>query len=189
MTGSALQSLELIERLHAEVGVEAPRPAEHSLRWIGTWIGIAGVPLLVGEGEIEEIVETPPVTRIPGTKPWVMGVAAFKGGLLPVISGDALFRREPYSGRVRDYCMVIKRPGLYFGITLSHVEGNFGLPIQDRLTDHSVDPDFEKYTVGGFSYRGEFLAILDIDKLVADEAVSDASAANGFSSEGKDDEH
>ncbi|MDX1732755.1 MAG: chemotaxis protein CheW [Halioglobus sp.] len=188
MSATALQSLELIERLYAESGVAAPKLEEQSMRWVGTSLGIAGVPLLVGEGELEEIVETPPVTPIPGTKPWVMGVAAYKGGLLPVFSGDVLFRNRAYTGRVRDYCMVIRRPGVYFGITLSHVERDLRLPIEDRIVDHPVDPDFAKFTLGGFMYKGEFLAVLDIDTLVADEEVADASAARNSSIEGENDE-
>lgn len=188
MNSTALQSLELIERLHADHGTDLPQTEEHSLRWVGTSLGIAGVPLLVAEGELEEIVETPPVTPIPGTKPWVMGVASYKGGLLPVFSGDVLFRKKPYTGRVRDYCMVIRRPGLYFGITLSEVNRDLRLPLEDRIVDHPVDPDLEKYTLGGFMYRGEFLAVLDINTLIADEDFSDASAARNSSKEGENDE-
>jgi len=188
MAMSALQSLELIERLHAYDGVAPPKLEEMRMNWVGTSLGIAGVPLLVSEGELDEVIETPRVTSIPGTKPWVMGVAAFKGGLLPVLSGDVLFRNRPYTGRVRDYCMVIRRPGLYFGVTLSHVQRDLRFPIEDRLMDHPVDPDFAQYTLGGFKYRGEFLAVLDIDKLVADEEIANASAAKHFSTKGKTDE-
>jgi twitching motility protein PilI len=177
MTIPGLQALELIERLHAYDAVPPPAMEEQGTRWVGTSLGIAGVSLLVGEGELEEVIETPPVTTIPGTKPWVMGVAAVRGGLLPVFSGDVLFRGRPYTGRVRDYCMVINRPGLHFGITLSHVQRDLRFPIEERLMDHPVDPDFARFTLGGFKYRGDFLAVLDIDKLVADEELSDASAA------------
>lgn len=187
MAISALQSLELIERLHAYDGVTPPAKVDEArMYWVGTLLGIAGVPLLVGEGELQEIIETPETTSIPGTKPWVMGVAAYKGGLLPILSGDVLFRNRPYTGRVRDYSMVIRRPGLYFGITLSHVQRDLRLPIEDRVLDHPVDPDFARFTLGGFKTDGEFLAVLDIDKLVADEDVANASA--GVNSSGKGEE-
>ena len=65
---SALQSLELMERMHAYDGVTPPALENDSMRWVGTCLSIAGVPLLVGEGELEEVIETPPVTTIPGTK-------------------------------------------------------------------------------------------------------------------------
>ena len=173
---SALQSLELVERLHAYDSVSPPDFKELDETWVGTSLGIAGVPLLIGEGELEEIIETPPVTTIPGTKAWVIGVAAYKGGLLPIFSGDGLFRSRAYTGRIRDYCMVIRRPGQYFGLTLSHVQRDLRFPIEDRVMDHQVDPDFAEYTLGGFKYKGDFLAVLDIDKLVEDAELSNASA-------------
>jgi twitching motility protein PilI len=189
MAISALQSLELIERLHAYDSVQPPAPEnEESMRWVGTALSIAGVPLLVGEGELEEVIETPPCTPIPGTKPWVLGVAAFKGGLLPILSGDVLFRKRPYTGRTRDYCMVIKRPGIHFGITLSHVQRDQQFPIEERLMDHAVDPDFAEFALGGFRFEDRFLAVLDIDKLVADEELANASAAQTSSFRGKNDE-
>jgi len=183
MSISALQSLELVERLHAYDSVSPPVLEEQRASWVGTSLGIAGVPLLIGEGELEEIIETPSVTTIPGTKDWVIGVAAFKGGLLPIFSGDVLFRKSQYTGRVRDYCMVIRRPNLNFGLTLSHVQRDLRFPIEERLLDHPVDPAFANFTVGGFNYKGEFLAILDIDKLVADEELSNASATRVSSQE------
>ena len=188
MSDTAKEALELVERLHAYDSAEALSAEELARSWVGTSVGIAGVSVLIGAGEVEEVIETPAVTPIPGTKPWVMGVAAFKGGLLPVFSGDAMFRNQPYTGRVRDYTMVIRRPGVFFGITLSHVERDLRLPIEDRIIEHEVDPDFAKFTLGGFKYRGEFLAVLDIDKLVADENISDVSAAKVSLIEGKNDE-
>lgn len=175
MNMSAQQSLGLLERLYAYDSMPLPALAEPAETWVGTSLGIAGVPVLIGAGEIEEIIETPQMTTIPGTKEWVIGVAAYKGGLLPIFSGDVLFRRRPYTGRMRDYCMVISQPGQYFGITLSHVQRDLRFPVEERVIDHPVDPDFAQYTLGGFMYKGDFLAVLDIDKLVADEELSNAA--------------
>ena len=181
MSISSVQSLELLERLYAYDSVASPDFEEQGATWVGTSLGIAGVPLLIGAGELDEIIETPPVTTIPGTKDWVIGVAAYKGGLLPVFSGDVLFRGRPYTGRMRDYCMVISRPGQYFAITLSHVQRDLRFPVEERVTDQPVDPDFAEYTLGGFMYKGDFLAVLDVDKLVLDEELSNASAGKASS--------
>jgi twitching motility protein PilI len=188
MGTSALQSLELLERINAYDGVTPPAIETEQMRWVGTSLSIAGVTLLVGEGDIEEIIETPAVTIIPGTKPWVMGVAAFKGGLLPILSGDVLFRKRPYLGRVRDYCMVVRRPGMYFGITLSDIQGDLKFDIDQRDMNHPVDPDFAKFSLGGFNHERRFLAVLDIDKLVADDDLSNASASGNSMMKGKSDE-
>ncbi len=177
MAITALQSLQLLERHYRHAAVAAPVSSEAVMQWAGTALSIAGVPLLVGEGELEELVEMPNVTRIPGTKPWVLGVGSHKGTLLPVFSGDVLFRRVPYTGRARDYCMVIRRQGLYFAITLSGIWGSLRLPLEERDMEHGVDRDFSNYCLGGFHHRGKFMAVLDIDKLVADPGFANASAS------------
>ena len=188
MASNACQAVALLEQNYADNGVESPALASAPMTWMGTSLGIAGVPMLVGEGEIDEIVETPAVTAIPGTKPWVMGVAAYMGGLLPIISGDAFFRGRPYAGRVRDFCMVIRRPGFYFGITLSDVERDMKFPLEDRDMEYSVDEDFANFTLGGFHDGERFLAILDIEKWVVDGELSNAAAPGSVSNEGTSDE-
>ena len=188
MTTSALQALDELARGQAEKGHSSPSVSDARMTWMGTSLGIAGVPLLVGEGELQEIIETPPVTPIPGTKPWVMGVAAYMGGLLPIISGDVFFRGRPYVGRVREFCMIIRRPGFYFGITLSDIERDIKFPVEERYMEYPVDPDFAEFTLGGFHSDDRFLAILDVDKLVADSELSNAAASRTAANEEISDE-
>ncbi|MEE4144900.1 MAG: chemotaxis protein CheW [Halieaceae bacterium] len=188
MSSRALQAVAKLEQLHAANGAFTPALASAPMTWMGTSLGIAGVPLLVGAGEIDEIIETPAVTSIPGTKPWVLGVAAYMGGLLPIISGDVLFRHRPYAGRVRDFCMVIRRPGFYFGITLSDVERDMKFPLEDRDMAYEVDEDFADFTLGGFHDGERFLAILDVERLVTDSDLSNAAIPVAVSNEGMSDE-
>ena len=188
MSSFALKAVAMLEQTYLDNSVDSPGLSAATMTWTGTSLGIAGVPLLVGAGEIDEIVETPAVTSIPGTKPWVMGVAAYMGGLLPIISGDVLFRRRPYAGRVRDFCMVIRRPGFYFGITLSDVERDMRFPLEDRDMEYAVDSNFAGFTLGGFHEGNRFLAILDVDRLVADTELANASASIAVSHEGMNDE-
>lgn len=184
----ALSHLELLQRNFCHDAVPVPAPEDHVMQWVGTSLGIAGVPLLIGEGELEEIIETPETTTIPGTKPWVIGLAAHKGGLLPVISGDQFFRSAPYTGRVRDYCMVIRRPGIYFAMTLSHIERDLKFRSEQRDMTQAVDPDFRDFSLGGFFHHNKFLAILDIDKLVVDNNMANASVSNSDSTEVNNDD-
>jgi len=176
MSVSALQALDSLERAQVRSGMVSPTVTDACMTWLGTSLAIAGLPVLVGEGEMDEIVETPAVTPIPGTKPWVLGVASYMGGLLPIISGDVFFRGRPYAGRVRDFCMVIRRPGFYFGLTLSDVERDMKFPLEQRDMAYPVDPDFAEFALGGFHCGERFLAVLDIDKLVGDSELSNAAA-------------
>lgn len=188
MTSEALQSFDQLCTSYASEAVPPPSFENTEMNWVGTSLGVAGVPLLLGEGELEEIIETPASTVIPGTKHWVIGVASHKGGLLPIISGDELFRKVAYMGRSREYCMVIRRPGFHFAITLSQVERDMKFPVALRDMTHDVDPDFADYCLGGFHYRKNFLAVLDIDKLLVESGLADASAVNTVLTEECNDE-
>ncbi len=183
MHQSAMDLLQELEDRYAEAASPRPARGEHVMYWTGTHLGIAGVPLLVGASELNEIIETPRVTPIPGTKPWVMGLAAHRGGLLPVFSGDTFFRGQPHTGRVREYCMVIRRQGLYFGMTLSAVHRHMKFPIEKRDMTHPTDTDFARFCLGGFHSDNTFLAVLDIDKLAADSELGSASITDGDTSE------
>lgn len=173
MAGAVLQMLRKLERLWSRDIPDRPLPENSVEYWVGTSLGVAGVPLLVGAGQLEEIIEMPAVTPIPGTRDWVLGVASHRGGLLPIISGDILFRQAPYQGR-RDYCMVVRRPGFYFGITLSSVERDLKLPVQSRLANPDIDPDLQPYCSGGFEHEGKVLGILYLDRLTTAEELADA---------------
>lgn len=183
MTSLAIQSLDALERRFREEAVAAPGRAAERMQWVGTCLGIAGTPLLIGEGELEEIIETPNVMAIPGTKPWVLGVGSHMGGLIPIISGDVFFRGRPYAGRVRDYCMVLRRPGFYFGITLSDIERDMRFPVEERDMTQAIEADFAPYAHGGFADGERFLPVLDIEKLIADGDLSNAAANDAESSE------
>ena len=188
MSATASLHLDLLERNYAHEGVAAPAQDEQVMLWVGTALSIAGVPLLIGEGELEEVIETPAYTAIPGTKPWVMGIASHKGGLLPVLSGDVLFRKTAYSGRPREYCIVIRRPGFHFALTLSGIQRDMKFPIEERDMESLVDEDFARFCLGGYQSGDDFLAVLDIDKLVADGDVANAAATHGDSNEDKTDD-
>ena len=62
----------------------------------GLWRGIGyrvGPRMLVSEiGEINELLAMPPLTAVPGTRPWLLGVANVRGNLMPVVDfGRFLF--------------------------------------------------------------------------------------------------
>lgn len=187
MGSLAIQSLDALEQHYRAAAPSVPGQGVERMQWVGTCLGIAGLPILIGEGELEEIIETPNVVAIPGTKPWVLGVGSHMGGLIPIISGDVFFRKRPYSGRVRDYCMVLRRPGFYFGITLSSIERDMKFPVENRDMEHPVDADFAEYALGGFHHGDRFLPVLDIDKLIVDGELSNASANDPDANEDRTD--
>jgi len=176
MGNAALSSLHSLEEMYRQNAAQVPPLEPQRAVWAGTALAIAEVPLLIAEGELGGIVETPPAVPIPGTQPWVIGAATHMGTLLPVLSGDVFFRRAPYVGRAREFSMLVRRQGYRFAMTLSSVQQDLKFSLDERDMEHPVDADFAQFSLGGFHHHDRFLAILDIDKLVSDPRFVDAAA-------------
>ncbi len=100
----------------------------------GLWRGIGfrvGARLLVsGIDEINELLAVPALTPVPGTQPWLLGVANVRGNLVPVIDfARFLFgERTPLTDRTR---LLIVRQG----------NGNVALLVDEVFGQRTVDEE------------------------------------------------
>ena len=113
----------------------------------GLWRGIAfrvGDRLMMsGIHEVNEILMMPAMTTVPGTKPWLLGVANIRGNLVAVVDlryyleGD----RTPIGDRSR--LLLARQPGGAVGLLVDEVLG------QRNVTDENIpldeDEDDERY--------------------------------------------
>ena len=89
---SALRDLrerpfELLAALDRRGRAATSQPADQAAReWVGIALRLAGELYLVAREETREVLAMPPqLTRIPGAKPWIRGLANVHGTLLPII--------------------------------------------------------------------------------------------------------
>jgi len=100
----------------------------------GLWRGIGfrvGSRLLVsGIDEINELLAVPVLTPVPGTQPWLLGVANVRGNLVPVIDfGRFLFGdRTQHTERAR--LLVVRQGG-----------GNVALLVDEVFGQRTVDEE------------------------------------------------
>jgi twitching motility protein PilI len=100
----------------------------------GLWRGIGyrvGTRLLVsGIDEINELLAVPVLTAVPGTQPWLLGVANVRGNLVPVIDfGRFLFgERTQHTDRTR--LLVVRQGG-----------GNVALLVDEVFGQRTVDEE------------------------------------------------
>lgn len=105
----------------------------------GLWRGIAfrvGDRLMMsGIHEVNEILMMPAMTTVPGTKPWLLGVANIRGNLVAVVDlryyleGD----RTPIGDRSR--LLLARQPGGAVGLLVDEVLG------QRNVTDENIPLD------------------------------------------------
>ncbi len=72
-----------------------PEQTEAAPLWSGLGFRLSGSSLLVSLDQIAEVLVRPDVTRVPGTKRWVRGVANVRGTLLTVIDLAEYFGKPP----------------------------------------------------------------------------------------------
>lgn len=173
---AAFAALTELQHRYASAGSALPPALPEPEYWQGALVGIAGIPLLVAPADMEAVIVLPILTPIPGTRSWVLGIASHHGGLLPVYCGDSLFGQPLSPGRRREYCLVIQRPGLHIGITLSRVEGNISLPLAQRTAETEIEGPLAACCDGGFWQGERFLALLDSSRLATVGALSDTAA-------------
>ena len=76
---------ELEKRSRAVAASNAPE-AEKGQEWVGVAFRMAGELYLAAREETREVLGLPaPITRVPGAKSWIKGLANVRGQLLPVL--------------------------------------------------------------------------------------------------------
>ncbi|RMD70813.1 MAG: purine-binding chemotaxis protein CheW, partial [Gammaproteobacteria bacterium] len=81
--------LEDIERRSLERARGLPLQVEVKPTWTGIGFRMGDSLLAAPLAEIREILTYPGLTRIPGARPWIKGIANVRGNLLPVMDLQA----------------------------------------------------------------------------------------------------
>jgi twitching motility protein PilI len=126
------ERLSLAHASDAQERMEAP----------GLWRGIgyrAGSRLFVsGIDEINELLAVPVLTPVPGTQPWLLGVANVRGNLVPVIDfARYLFgERTPHTERSR--LLIVRQGGGSVALLVDEV---FGQRTVDEEQRRDAEPE------------------------------------------------
>jgi twitching motility protein PilI len=77
--------LELERRARAAIAAREGAPAEAD-EWVGIGFRLGAERFVANRGEVREVLPVPEqVTRVPGAKPWLRGIANLRGQLLTVV--------------------------------------------------------------------------------------------------------
>ena len=84
-TQSALDILREYDTRCRKHASDLPSPVEIKEEWLGVGFRMGGKNFVTSLVEVAEILYFPSISKVPGTKPWVCGVANVRGNLLPVL--------------------------------------------------------------------------------------------------------
>ena len=93
----------------------------------GLWRGVAyrvgSRRLASGFDEVLEILPMPPVTHVPGSTPWMLGVANIRGTLLPVVDLKQFLEGERTVLQEKQRVLVVQQPGGAVAVTIDELYG------------------------------------------------------------------
>jgi len=162
---------ELLAALEAKCRTKASGlPAQEEVReeWTGVLFRLREQFLLAPMAEVSEIVSLPDVTRVPGVRPWVLGLANMRGNLLPVMDLQGFLYGEastadPKSRRL----LVVNQGGVYAGLLVDAVLGMKHLWVDEQAEELPPLPDsLRPYILTSFSRLGEHQAVFSPARLV-----------------------
>jgi twitching motility protein PilI len=175
-THEILQFLSLIEKRCRENAVGLPEPEHIQTYWEGVMFYVGDDRLIAPLSEINEILNYPTaVTKIPGTKPWMLGVANIRGTLLPVIDLQLfLIGRKTYHSR-RSRVLVFQIGDGMTGILVGEMVGMRHFAKEMAIGNESLSGKFDRYIKYGFDQDGITWPVFKLSALAEDPAFQIAA--------------
>lgn len=129
-------------------------PAQQDVtpHWSGIGFSFMGHRFIAAMGEITEMLEVPPYTRLPGVQSWVKGVSNVRGRLLPIIDLAEFFGGHLSSPRKQRRILVLEDGDLFTGLLVDQVFGMQHFPVDTFEQDGDSLEDALRPFVGG-SYK------------------------------------
>lgn len=122
----------------------------------------------VDMADVAEVAAVPGVTRIPGSPPWLLGVANWRGRMLPVLDLRPLLAAEtvPLPGSAR--LVVVGRDNVVVGLVAEAVPGVYDAALDDPAPPPpTLTPDARLLVVGQVCDPRGPVAVLDVGAVLA----------------------
>jgi twitching motility protein PilI len=113
----------------------APLPQQQDIaeEWVGIGFRVMDFQLLAPLGEVIEILPMPKLSRVPGVKPWVLGIANVRGTLLPVMDLAGFLHGKRTHLTKRSRVLVLNQEGVVAGLLVDEVLGLRHFEKESRL--------------------------------------------------------
>lgn len=145
--------------------------------WTAVLFRVRARRLLAPLEQIAEVIELPgDLTRIPGTKTWLLGVANHRGTLLPVYDLGSLLEGGAPQPVASDRVLVVRQPDVPCGLLVNETVGIRRLRRDDAAGTVATDPT-ETFLDARYRLDDEDVPVLRLDRLMADPMFNAALGA------------
>jgi twitching motility protein PilI len=145
--------------------------------WTGLGFRLREHWLVAPREDVREVITLPRTTRVPGAKPWLLGVANVRGNLLPITDLAQLLGR-PWVPEHRDQrVLVFNSDRVPAGFLIDEITGYRQFAPSDQRHELAAGAgELAPYLLGGFAREGRNWLALSLHKLARSVAFTAAGA-------------
>ena len=173
----ALDVLVEIEQRSNAAAERLPQSAPISDIWDGLVFTIAGARMVSAMNEVSEMLPWQErITRVPGSKPWMLGLANVRSSLLPVIDMQLYIGGKPIVPSKATRILVVRLRGMVVGLVVPSVQGMRHFNLKDRLPNARMKGALGAYVYEAFDTDGDIWPVFNMHALTADPDFRSAAA-------------
>ena len=157
-----------------------PQQIEVRRTWSGVGFRLGNTYLLSKLEEVEEILVSPEITRVPSALSWVKGIANIRGMLLPILDLRGFVDGEAVQAGRKARVLLIRKGELVSGLMVDEIFGMRHFFEEDRTESvPEASESLKKYLQGAFRKGNMHWGIFDMDNLVADPSFRNVAIQTG----------
>jgi len=161
--------LKLLAQLEARSRLQAsglPQQEEIKQAWNGIAFRLGELQIVAPLDEVVEILNYPQLTRVPGAKPWVKGVANVRGNLLPIMDLRGFLGQSATKLHHRSRVLVISHQGIVAGLLVDDILGHKHFFDEERITSFSTSVEgLAQFLTESYQQDGVEWAVFSTRKL------------------------
>lgn len=144
-----------------------PQQIEIKATWDGVGFKVGELAAVAPLEQVKEILTGASISRIPGAKDWVKGIANVRGTLLPILDLQGFLWEKTTKMTRHSRILVIQHNGISAGLIVNEVMGMRHFLEEEFIADVSTfDKALQNVLSGSYRQGSEYWAVLNIHKLV-----------------------
>lgn len=120
-----------------------------------------------------EVIPLPPITPVPNTSDFVLGVFNLRGEIYSLVDIATILGMDPKAIRINDMVILISSREMTIGIPVDRIHGVRSLDNVPVKPAHGVvSKQMEEFVTGVIPEKNSYIYLLDIERLFSSQAIS-----------------
>ncbi|MEK9765779.1 MAG: chemotaxis protein CheW [Thalassolituus sp.] len=145
-------------------------PLPQQIQTVATWRGIGyllgGEQYVANMADVVEILQMPKVTRVPGVKSWVLGIANVRGRMVSVMDLNGLFGQPSRSNWRSQRVLVVEQDDYLIGLLVDAVLGMQSFPVDREAPAQRVPDALTPYVSRAYERDGRVWPVMEFGELM-----------------------